>query len=199
MIPLFTVRVGKSIVQCNVVQLCSALHTIPTYNSVFSIVMNSAVQYSEPSGQCMSTLPECTECTVQCMQSTMCTIYYAYYSMCSTVYTVQYVQYSMHSTICRVHQVHYVHYTIVYFEVHTTMPYKATSSRAIAVHFSLDYSKVCSIEHYIILNNGILKSNSSIFPWSEGYITQYTPQGVYGLICNENNEVNISLMIFKMI
>ena len=29
--------------------------------------------------------------------------------------------------------------------------------------------------HYIIPNNGILKSNSSIFPQSEGYITQYTP------------------------
>ena len=27
---------------------------------------------------------------------------------------------------------------------------------------------------YIIPNNGILKSNSSTFPWSEGYITQYT-------------------------
>ena len=33
------------------------------------------------------------------------------------------------------------------------------------------YSK----HHYIILNNGILKSNSSILPWSEWYITQYTP------------------------
>ena len=31
------------------------------------------------------------------------------------------------------------------------------------------------IVHYIIINNGILKSNSSIFPRSEGYITQYTP------------------------
>ena len=29
--------------------------------------------------------------------------------------------------------------------------------------------------HYIIPNNGILKTNSSIFPRSEGYITQYTP------------------------
>ena len=29
--------------------------------------------------------------------------------------------------------------------------------------------------NYIILKNGILKSISSIFPWSEGYITQYTP------------------------
>ena len=29
--------------------------------------------------------------------------------------------------------------------------------------------------HYIILNNGILKSNSSIFPRSKRYITQYTP------------------------
>ena len=28
--------------------------------------------------------------------------------------------------------------------------------------------------HYIILDNGILKSNSTIFPRSEGYITQYT-------------------------
>ena len=31
------------------------------------------------------------------------------------------------------------------------------------------------ISHFIILNNGILISNSSIFPQSEGYITQYTP------------------------
>ena len=30
-------------------------------------------------------------------------------------------------------------------------------------------------DHYIILINWILKSNSSIFPRSEGYITQYTP------------------------
>ena len=29
--------------------------------------------------------------------------------------------------------------------------------------------------HYIILNNGILKSNSTIFPRSKGFITQYTP------------------------
>ena len=43
--------------------------------------------------------------------------------------------------------------------------------------------------HYIILNNGILKSNSSIFPRSKG---------AYGLIVNENNEVSISLMIVKM-
>ena len=31
------------------------------------------------------------------------------------------------------------------------------------------------IYHYIILNNGILNSNSSISPRSEEYITQYTP------------------------
>ena len=53
--------------------------------------------------------------------------------------------------------------------------------------------------HYIILNSGILKSNSTTFPWSEGHITQYTPQGVYGLIVTENNEVHISLVIVKMI
>ena len=55
------------------------------------------------------------------------------------------------------------------------------------------------LSHYIILNNEILKSNASIFPRSKGYITQYTPEGVYGLIVNENNEVNISLMVVKMI
>ena len=32
----------------------------------------------------------------------------------------------------------------------------------------------CTV-HYIILNNGILISNSSIFPRSKGYITLYTP------------------------
>ena len=59
-------------------------------------------------------------------------------------------------------------------------------------------STVCTL-HYIFLNNGILKLNSSIFPQSEGYITQYTPEGVYRLIFDENNEVNISIMIVKMI
>ena len=34
--------------------------------------------------------------------------------------------------------------------------------------------------HYIILNIGILKSNSLICPWSEGYIKQYTPREEYG-------------------
>ena len=32
-----------------------------------------------------------------------------------------------------------------------------------------------NIRHYIILNNGILRSNTSVFPQSEGYISQYTP------------------------
>ena len=53
--------------------------------------------------------------------------------------------------------------------------------------------------HYIILNIGILKSNSLIFLWSEGCTTQYTPSGVYGLIVNDNNEVNISLMSVRKI
>ena len=56
----------------------------------------------------------------------------------------------------------------------------------------------CTV-NYIILNNGILKSNSLIFPQSEGYITQYTPLGVYGVLINDNYEVNIGLMIVKMI
>ena len=52
---------------------------------------------------------------------------------------------------------------------------------------------------YIILNNGILKLNSSVLPSSEGYISQYTPSGVYGLIVNEINEVNINLILVKII
>ena len=44
------------------------------------------------------------------------------------------------------------------------------------VQQSLCYSALqLNMVHYIILKNGILKSNSSIFPRSEGYITQYTP------------------------
>ena len=55
------------------------------------------------------------------------------------------------------------------------------------------------MKQYIILNNGILKLNSSVLPSSKGYISQYTPYGVYGLIVNEINEVIVSLMIVKMI
>ena len=40
---------------------------------------------------------------------------------------------------------------------------------------------------YIILNNGILKLNSSVLPSSEGYISQYTPKGVYRLFANVIN------------
>ena len=39
----------------------------------------------------------------------------------------------------------------------------------------------------------------SILPSSEGYISGYTPQGVYGIIGNEINEGIISIMILKMI
>ena len=46
--------------------------------------------------------------------------------------------------------------------------------------------------HYIILNNGILKSNSSVYIY--GLIVY-----VYRLIVNKINEVNISLVIVKMI
>ena len=40
----------------------------------------------------------------------------------------------------------------------------------------------CYIVQYIILNNGILKVNSTELPSSEGYISQYTPEGEYGHI-----------------
>ena len=38
---------------------------------------------------------------------------------------------------------------------------------------------------YIILNNGILKLNSSVLPLSEGFISQNTFLGVYGIIVNK--------------
>ena len=47
---------------------------------------------------------------------------------------------------------------------------------------SVDFRKA-SAEHYIIHNNGILKSNSSIFPRSEGFnICIRTQLGIYGQI-----------------
>ena len=45
------------------------------------------------------------------------------------------------------------------------------------------------MEHYIILNNGILISNSSVFPWSEGYILQYTPKEIDGQIVELLNDI----------
>ena len=47
--------------------------------------------------------------------------------------------------------------------------YKETKPHHLPLHPEGD------ISHYIILNNAIIKSNSSIFTRSEGYITQYTP------------------------
>ena len=80
------------------------------------------------------------------------------------------------------------------------------SSRALGIRLQIGQTPAAALMqlkystvHYIILNNGILKSNSTIFPWSKGFITQYTPWGLYGLIVDENNEVNISLMIVKII
>ena len=37
----------------------------------------------------------------------------------------------------------------------------------------------------------------AILPPSEGYISQYTPEGVYIIIVNKNNKGNISIMIVK--
>ena len=42
----------------------------------------------------------------------------------------------------------------------------------------------CTLQ-YIILKNGILKLISSILPSNKGYISQYTPLGVYGINVNE--------------
>ena len=39
----------------------------------------------------------------------------------------------------------------------------------------------------------------AILPQSEGYISQYTPWGVYEVIVNKNNEGIINSMIVKMI
>ena len=40
---------------------------------------------------------------------------------------------------------------------------------------------------YIILNNGILILNSLVLPLSEGFISQYTFLGVYGIIVNKTS------------
>ena len=55
------------------------------------------------------------------------------------------------------------------------------------------------ILQYIILKNEILRFNSFNITSKRGYISQYTPQGVYGLIGNEINEEIISFIIVKMI
>ena len=52
---------------------------------------------------------------------------------------------------------------------------------------------------YSIKQYGILKLNSSVLPSIEGYISQYTPQGVYGLIVNEINKRILTIMIVKII
>ena len=50
---------------------------------------------------------------------------------------------------------------------------------------------------YIILKDGILRFYSFNITSQRGYISQYTPLGVYGLIVHEINQVNIILMIVK--
>ena len=50
---------------------------------------------------------------------------------------------------------------------------------------------------YIILKYGVYKLKSTVLPSSGGYILQYTPYGVYGLIVNEINEGIISIFILK--
>ena len=52
---------------------------------------------------------------------------------------------------------------------------------------------------YAILKDEILKFNFSILPPSKGYISQYTPWGVYGLIVIETYEGIFSFMTVKMI
>ena len=52
---------------------------------------------------------------------------------------------------------------------------------------------------YIVLNIGMLNLNSSVLPLSKGYISQYTPYGICGLIFYEVNELIISLMIIRLV
>ena len=52
---------------------------------------------------------------------------------------------------------------------------------------------------YIVLNIGMLNLNASVLPLSKGYISQYTPYGICGLIFNEVNELIISLMIIRLV
>ena len=50
---------------------------------------------------------------------------------------------------------------------------------------------------YIILNNGILKFNTSVFSSSERYISQYTPKGVYRLrdILQKKSSFNLGIFL----
>ena len=53
---------------------------------------------------------------------------------------------------------------------------------------------LCTVQ-YISLKYGISKFNSTVLPSSKGYISQYTPLGVYGLIVDKNKEGIISVII----
>ena len=50
-----------------------------------------------------------------------------------------------------------------------------------------------------LLNNGLIKLYFSVLPSSKGYISRYTPQGVYRLIFIEIYEGIMRVMIGKMI
>ena len=50
-----------------------------------------------------------------------------------------------------------------------------SKKRVNCVHMLYSLVYMSNTRHCIILNNGILKSNSSVFPQNEGYISQYTP------------------------
>ena len=75
---------------------------------------------------------------------------------------------------------------------------KKASAEGLSPPQELEVSPRSGLYLLVILNNGILKSNTAIFPRSEGYISQDTPYGVYRQIFNKNNQVNISLLIVKM-
>ena len=120
----------------------------------------------------------CVSFTVRlCLSQTICVYHRGYVSFTVTLCLSQ--------TVCFCHQQSMTHGKLLSV---TENPFFLLSEQVCVCH-----------RQYIIINNGILKSNCTIFPRSEGYITQYTPSGVYGIIVNENNEVNISLMTVKMI
>ena len=55
-----------------------------------------------------------------------------------------------------------------------------------------------NIVQFIILVYGILKFNYTILPSSKGYIWQFTPKGVYGLIVKEIYERIINIIILNI-
>ena len=80
-----------------------------------------------------------------------------------------------------------------------TVNYSLNPGKSIRLRF-WDFLQVQAIFHSIpSWKKEYWELTLATLPQSKGYITQYTPQGVFWLIVNEINEGIMSLMIVKMV